>query len=110
MARSRLGAVAVFITVANGSEARRLADVLVKEKKAACVQVVGKIRSVYRWQGRLERSFEHLLIAKTQRAQFPALLALVKKGHPYAVPEVVALPIVAANPAYLSWVTESLIG
>jgi periplasmic divalent cation tolerance protein len=80
---------------------------LVGEKLAACVQILGGGRSVYRWEGKLARASETLLIAKTRRARFPALLARVKQLHSYSVPEVVGLPISLANPDYLAWLGES---
>jgi periplasmic divalent cation tolerance protein len=99
-----VSAVAVFITAANAREARRLAAVLVAEKLAACVSDAGTVRSVYRWKGRVERARERLLIAKTVRARLRDLTARVKALHAYDVPEIVALPIVGGNPAYLAWV------
>lgn len=100
-------AVAVFITAADLRESQRLATVLVKERLAACVSELGSVRSVYRWQGRIERAREHLLMAKTDRRRVPSLIRRVKELHSYDVPEVIALPILAGNPDYLSWVAAS---
>lgn len=99
-----MNAVAVFITAANARQARRLATVLVSEKLAACVSEIGAVRSVYRWQGRVERARERLLIAKTVRARLRRLTARVKSLHTYDVPEIIALPMAGGNPDYLAWV------
>lgn len=100
----RGGAVLVFITAPNRRESQRLANVLVAERLAACVNIMGAIASVYRWQGKIEKAGEHLLLAKTTRTRFPALRRRVKALHSYSVPEIVALPILEGNPAYLSWI------
>lgn len=84
--------------------ANRIADALVGERLAACVQVLPGMTSVYRWQGRVERAREVLLLAKTTRERFDALRAQVAALHPHDVPEVVALDIADGLPAYLDWV------
>lgn len=99
-----MSAVAVFITAATARDARRLAEALVAERLAACVSEVGPVRSVYRWNGRVERARERLLIAKTARARLRALTARVKALHTYEVPEIVAVPLAGGNPDYLGWV------
>ena len=99
--------VAVFLTAKDARESRRLATALVQERLAACVNELGPVRSVYRWKGRVERAQEHLLMAKSDRRRVPALVQRVKELHSYDVPEVIALPILAGNPDYLSWVATS---
>jgi periplasmic divalent cation tolerance protein len=84
--------------------AGRIADALVGERLAACVQVLPGMTSVYRWEGRVERAREVLLLAKTTRARFEALQARIVALHPHAVPEVVATGIDAGLPAYLAWI------
>lgn len=87
--------------------ARTLGRALVEERLAACVQVLPGIESVYRWDGAVETATESLLILKTTRARHDALQARLVALHPYAVPELVALPAVAGLPAYLHWVADS---
>jgi len=104
------GAVVVLMTAPNERVARRLAKMLVEERLAACVSRWGGVRSVYRWKGALEESSETLLIAKTLRARLPAFIRRVQALHPYDVPEIVALPLRGGNPAYLSWLADTVQG
>ena len=100
-------AIVVFLTAANGEEATRLADMLVGAHLAACVQILPEIESVYRWQGKIERSSEVLLLAKTTRAKFDDLEREVRALHSYDTPEIVAVPIVAGSAPYLEWLVET---
>ncbi len=95
--------IAVFISAANGEEAARLAEMLVGAHLAACVQILPEIESVYRWNGRIERQAEVLLIAKTTRSKFEEFEREVRALHSYETPEIVALPITASSAAYLEW-------
>jgi periplasmic divalent cation tolerance protein len=99
---------AVLITAPSAKEAAKVSDVLLKEKLAACVNVVPGVSSRYWWKGRIESAREHLLIAKTLRRKLPALVRRVKAVHPYSVPEVVSLSVGAGNPDYLRWIADSL--
>ena len=103
MTQVHSNAIVVLITAANGEEARRLAEVLVGENLAACVQILPKIESVYRWKGSIERQDEILLIAKTVALKFEALEREVRALHSYETPEIVALPIIAGSAPYLEW-------
>ena len=84
----------------------RIGRALVEERLAACVNVVGPIRSIYRWQGAVEEADEHLLVVKARAADVPALEARVRALHSYDVPEVLALPVTAGSAAYLAWLAE----
>jgi periplasmic divalent cation tolerance protein len=97
-----------FMTVPTEAEGRRIAQVLVEERLAACVQMSGPIESTYRWQGRVEHSTERLCLVKTSRARFPALKRRVTELHPYDVPEIIAVPIAAGNGKYLDWLLAAL--
>jgi len=99
-------ALIVFVTVAARADGERIAEALVGEQLAACVNVVGPVRSIYRWQGEICRDDEHLLIIKTTRARYAALEARVKALHSYEVPEVVALPIELGSAQYLAWIGD----
>jgi len=101
-------AIVVLMTAANGEEAARLADMLIGAHLAACVQILPEMESVYRWQGKIERQPEILLLAKTARSKFEELEREVRALHSYDTPEIVALPIVAGSAPYLEWLTASL--
>ena len=108
MATQTTGAIAVFITTANSEEAARLAEMLVVERLAACVQILPEIESVYRWQGKIERQREVLLIAKTVASKFAALESKVCALHSYETPEIVAVPLTTGSPPYLAWLSANV--
>jgi periplasmic divalent cation tolerance protein len=95
--------IAVLVTVGSREEAGRVAEALVTERLAACVNVVGPITSIYHWKGQVERSQELLLIIKTRAALFGQLETRIKSLHSYENPEVIAVPISAGTAAYLDW-------
>jgi periplasmic divalent cation tolerance protein len=95
----------VLVTASGADEAQQIAQTLVAEQLAACVNVVPGVHSVYRWQGEVERATEWLLIIKTVQAALPAVIERVKSLHAYTVPEVLALPVSAGSDAYLAWLT-----
>jgi periplasmic divalent cation tolerance protein len=99
--------VVVLVTIGSREDGEAMARTLVAERLAACVNVVGPIRSVYRWQGTVDESEEHLLIIKTPRARFVALEDRVRALHGYDTPEVIALPVTAGSAPYLDWLRAS---
>ncbi len=99
--------VVVFIT-APEAEAQGLAEVLVREKKAACVNIVPRVHSTYWWQGEIESDDESLLIIKTRLSLLDGLVEAVKETHSYDVPEVIALPVLGGNRDYLDWIGSVL--
>jgi periplasmic divalent cation tolerance protein len=101
-------AVVVFMTAANGEEATRLADLLIGAHLAACVQILPEMESVYRWEGKIERQSEILLLAKTTTAKLADLEREVRALHSYDTPEIIAVPIVAGSTPYLTWLIDSL--
>jgi periplasmic divalent cation tolerance protein len=101
-------AIVVLMTATNGEEATRLAQMLVGAHLAACVQILPEIQSIYRWQGRVQRQAEVLLIAKTTKSKLGEIDREVRALHSYETPEIVALPITAGSAPYLSWLTASL--
>ena len=102
------GECVVYVTCPDRATATSLADALVTERLAACVNMVPGIDSVFWWEGRLDRAQEVLLIIKTTRRRLAALTKAVRQRHPYDVPEVIALPIQAGHPPYLAWVRQSV--
>jgi len=101
-------AIVVFMTAANGEEATRLADMLVGAHLAACVQILPEMESVYRWQGRIERQSEVLLLAKTTREKFEELEREVRALHSYDTPEIIAVPVTAGSGPYIEWLRSNL--
>lgn len=100
-------AIVVFMTAASVEEATRLAEMLVGSHLAACVQILPEIESVYRWQGKIERQAEVLLLIKTTRAKFDDLEREVRALHSYDTPEIVAVPIVIGSAPYLEWLSKA---
>ncbi len=101
--------VVVLVTCGMAREADRIATELVKRRLAACVNVLeARVRSTYRWKGKVETAAEYLLLIKTSKSKLRALRATVERLHSYEVPEIIALPIVAGSPAYLRWLGECL--
>jgi periplasmic divalent cation tolerance protein len=98
----------IYITCGSEENARQIATRLVEERLAACVNILPNVHSVYRWQGKVESSSEYLLLVKTRRERFAALRDRVRILHPYELPELVAVPIVAGLEPYLNWITESV--
>lgn len=100
-------ALVVLITCPTRAVGQRLARTLVEEGLAACVNLVPGLLSYYRWQGKLCRDPELLLIAKTRRAKLTRLQRRVRELHPYSLPEIIALPVSAGSRPYLAWIRES---
>jgi periplasmic divalent cation tolerance protein len=100
--------IVVFITTANAEEAQRIADVLLSERKAACINIVPNVSSLFWWQGKLESAEESLLIVKTKASVLDDVISLVKKHHGYDVPEVIALPIIGGSQDYLEWMDKEV--
>jgi periplasmic divalent cation tolerance protein len=100
------GYLVVFITTSSYEEARKIADTLVDRKKAACVNIIPKVNSLFRWKGKIEEAEESLMVVKTRAELFSEVVSLVKSIHSYEVPEIIALPIVEGNPDYLEWLKK----
>lgn len=102
--------VVVLVTCPNRTVARRIATAVVTKRLAACVNLLPGIESTFRWQGKIDRAPEVLLVIKTTRRRFRALGRALTRLHPYDVPEVIAIPITAGAPSYLQWVRRSVSG
>ncbi len=100
--------VQVMTTTDDRDHADRLARALVEGRVAACVQVVGPIRSTYRWQGNVEQAEEWLLLVKTTAERLDEVVSAIGDHHHYDVPEITATPIVGGSPAYLDWIAASV--
>ena len=98
----------VLCTVGSDEDAERIARQLVERELVACVNVVPRVISVYRWKGRIEREEERLLVIKTRGERFEALRQAIVALHPYECPEIVALPIEAGHEPYLAWLDAAV--
>jgi periplasmic divalent cation tolerance protein len=99
--------VVVLTTVGSGTDAPAIASILVHERLAACVNVLGGMESTYRWNGRVEAERERQMIIKTTADRVPALQARIGELHPYELPEFIVLPVVGGSERYLFWIRES---
>jgi len=102
--------IVVLSTCASEEEAEKLAREVVEQRLAACVNVIPRIQSFYRWQGNLESAVECLLIIKSSRDRFDLLRSALEKAHSYEVPEIIALPVVEGAANYLNWLQANLAG
>ena len=102
--------IVIYITAGNGKEAESIAAGLVREGFAACVNIVPKVKSIYKWKGKICKDDEYLLIAKSRKALLKEVIKWVKKHHSYETPEIIALPIVDGSKDYLNWIENSCSG
>jgi periplasmic divalent cation tolerance protein len=98
----------VLTTAGSVDEARRIAEGLVDRKLAACVNIVPKVVSIYRWKGKVEEAEEWLLWIKTTEAAYPRVRDAIKEMHSYEVPECMSLVADDGCPAYMKWIDESV--
>jgi len=103
-------AIVVLVTCGSEEEAAKIANSLVEERLAACVNILSPIRSIYRWEGKIWDEKEWMLIIKTQKKRFEDLEKRVKSIHSYSVPEIIVLPIVKGSASYLRWLEETTEG
>ena len=98
--------VVLFITTADDEEAQLISRVLLEQRKAACVNIMPKVSSLFWWQGKILQAEESLLVVKTRAKLLDEIIKLVKEIHSSDVPEIIALPIVGGSQDYLEWVGE----
>jgi periplasmic divalent cation tolerance protein len=99
-----VNALLVLTNLPDRAAAEKLADALVAQQVAACVNILAPCRSVFRWKGAVQHDEEHPVLIKTTRERYPALEAAIRAVHPYELPEIIAVPIERGLPAYLDWV------
>ena len=102
--------VVALITTATEEEAHSIAELLLKGEKAACVNIVPRVDSLFRWHGRIDSAQESLLIVKTKASLLPEIIEMVKGAHSYDIPEIIALPIISGNEDYLKWIDSEVKG
>ncbi|HEY8069775.1 MAG TPA: divalent-cation tolerance protein CutA [Burkholderiales bacterium] len=94
----------VLTNLPDRAAAERLAEALIEKRVAACVNILAPCLSVFRWKNDVQHDEEHPMLIKTTAERYPELEAAIRAGHPYELPEIVAVPIERGLPAYLEWV------
>ncbi len=100
--------VVVLITTATEEEAHSIAELLLNQRKAACINIVPRVDSLFWWQGKLDSEQESLLIVKARASLLPEIIEMVKRAHSYEIPEIIALPIISGNEDYLKWMDSEV--
>ena len=93
----------VLTNLPDRAAAERLADTLIEKRLAACVNILAPCRSVYRWKGTVQHDEEHPMLIKSTAERYPALEAAIRAGHPYELPEIIAVPVAMGSADYLAW-------
>ena len=102
MAESRV----VFSTAGSREEASKIAKALVEERLAACVNIIGPIQSVYRWEGKVDKAEEFLMVVKTTSVRSAEVISRIRELHSYDLPEAIEISITGGSPQYLTWIAE----
>ncbi len=97
---------AIYITAKDAKQAAVIGEALVAERLVACVNILGNMKSIYRWKGTIERDDEVVIIAKTRESLVDSIVNRVKQLHSYEVPCIVAMPITGGNPDYIRWILD----
>jgi len=100
--------VVIYITTGTDEEAQKVAEELLKQRKAACVSILPGVNSIFWWQDKLDSAQETLLIVKTKASLVDEIVRLVTEIHSYDVPEIIALPIMGGNRDYLEWIGKEV--
>ena len=99
--------VVLLITTSTNGEAERISRLLLERKKAACVNIISGVDSLFRWNDKLDSAQESLLVVKSKASLISEIIELVKGVHSYDVPEIIALPIIGGNRGYLEWIDKN---
>ncbi|MEM1542621.1 MAG: divalent-cation tolerance protein CutA [Thermoproteota archaeon] len=100
--------IQVFTTMGNKEDALRIAKILLEKRLAACFQIIGPIKSLYWWKGKIEESEEWLCVIKSKEELYEELEKTIRENHPYEVPEIIAIPIAFGNKSYFEWINMEL--
>jgi periplasmic divalent cation tolerance protein len=98
--------IQVVTTAASQDGAKKIAQALLEQRLAGCVQMVGPVKSMYRWKGQIETAVEWQCWIKTRRAKYEAVAQVIRQNHTYEVPEILAIPIVEGAESYLRWLAS----
>jgi len=99
--------IVILITCGNSDEAQTISNALVRRKLIACGNIIPNITSVFQWENKVTRDDEVLIVAKSQKSHFNAVVTAVKELHSYQTPEIIALPIISGSEDYLEWLAAS---
>lgn len=105
--RKKAGKIRLILSTCPEDKAEELARHLVEGRYAACVNIVPLVRSIYRWQGRVETQAESLLVAKCAKRAAKRAMEALREKHPYEVPEIIGLTVKGGNPDYFDWVSAN---
>jgi len=100
--------IVIFVTASSKKEAQKIGASLIKQKLAACVNIIDKVDSVFFWENKVQKAKEYLLVIKSTRAKFTQIAKLIKSLHSYKVPEIIAFPIIVGDKPYLRWIDATL--
>jgi periplasmic divalent cation tolerance protein len=100
----------IYVTTSDQAEAERIGHALVQERLVACANILGTIRSIYRWKGQLESGTEVAMLFKTTQARAAEAVERVRALHSYECPAIVVLPVLGGNPGFLDWVAAETTG
>ena len=99
--------IIILITAGSEEEAHKIAKLVVNQKKAACVNIVPRVDSLFRWKGKIDSAHESLLLVKTRASLVSEIISLVRQAHSHDVPEIIALPIIDGSEEYLKWLDSA---
>lgn len=99
-----MSVILVLTNLPDRAAAERLGETLIEKQLAACVNILAPCRSVYRWKGAVQHDEEHPMLIKTTAERYQALQQAIREGHPYELPEILAVPVEHGLPEYLQWV------
>lgn len=100
--------IIIFVTASSKKEAAAISKKLIKNKLAACVNIIDKIKSLFWWKGKIDTAGEALLVIKTKKSKLTKIIGLISSMHSYDVPEIIAIPVIAGSSSYLRWIDASL--
>jgi len=100
----------VLTNAPDRATAERIAEALIAKNVAACVNILAECTSIYRWEGKIDRTQEIPLLIKTTRTAYSHLENVLRELHPYELPEIIAVPVTTGLPTYLTWVTQETQG
>ena len=100
--------IVILITSPSNEESQRIAELLLSQRQAACVNIISGVESRFWWQGKLESARESLLVIKTESSHLEEIITAVKQVHSYEVPEIIALPVIGGNADYLDWIQNEV--
>lgn len=108
MAKSTIEVIMVFVTVPGARVGSRVSKGVLTSRLASCVSVIPRVRSMYWWEGKITQANEVMLVMKTTKSKYKKLERRIMELHPYQVPEIIAIPLVAGLPQYIEWVAREV--